>query len=277
MNRRRSTSWEHHGVGDRSTEGIVDRLRDRLSVNEPYDGIVAEAYDAWISVDDVFPDDVVHEMVIAQADGPILELGCGTGRPMLRWLAAGHDVEGLDSSADMLAILRRNAAARGLEPVLHHGDIAPLDLGRLYAAIVCPAGTFTLLDDEDRIRAAVTSYLEHLRPGGQLALTLARLAPTGADSLRWRLRRTGTMADGTTIVVHEALLMEDGDRCQTVYNRIETFHPSGRLLDTWLRRLRLRSWVQAEMRTLLGDVGFVDLEELGSEDGWVTVARRPAP
>ncbi len=260
---------------DRNTEGMAGRLRDRLSVNEPYEGLVAEGYDARISVDDVFPDDAVHEMVVARAGGPVLELGCGTGRPMLRWLTAGHDVEGIDVSVDMLAILRRNAAARGLEPVVHHGDIAPLDLGRTYAAIVCPAGTFTLLDDEDRIRAAVISYLGHLRPGGRLALTLARLAPTGTDSLQWRLRRTGTMADGTAIVVHEALLTEDGGRCQIAYNRIEAFDQGGRLLDTWLRRLRLRSWRQDEMRTLLTDVGFVDVEEFGSEDGWVTVARRP--
>lgn len=254
---------------------IVDRLRDQLPVNAPYEGIVAEAYDAWISVDDVFADDAVHERVIARTSGPILELGCGTGRPMLRWLAAGHDVEGIDASADMLTILRRNAAARDLQPVLHHGDIAPLDLGRTYDAIVCPAGTFTLLDDHHRIRAGVTSYLEHLRPGGHLALTLARLDPTGRDSLRWRIRRTGTTAEATTVVVHEALLMEDGDHCQTVYNRIETFDPDGRLLDTWLRRLRVRSWTQEEARELLADVGFVGVEEFGDDDGWVTVARRP--
>ncbi|MGY6500048.1 MAG: hypothetical protein ACXIVQ_03995 [Acidimicrobiales bacterium] len=48
----------------------------------------------------------------------------------------------------MLTILRRNATARSLEPVLHHGGIAPLDLGRTYDAIVCPAGTFTLIHDE---------------------------------------------------------------------------------------------------------------------------------
>jgi SAM-dependent methyltransferase len=258
-----------------STAGIVERLRDQLPVNAPYEGIVAEGYDAWISVDDVFPDDVAHESLIARTGGRVLELGCGTGRPMLRWLAAGHDVEGVDASADMLAILRRHAAARALEPVLHHGDIAPLELGRTYDVIVCPAGTFTLLVGEDRIRAGVTSYFEHLRPGGRLALTLARLEPTGGDSLRWRLRRTGTTADGTTVVVHEALLMEEGEPCQTVYNRIETFDAGGRLLDTWLRHLRLRSWEQAEMRVLLEDVGFVELEELGGEEEWVTVARRP--
>lgn len=252
------------------------RLRDRLPVNLPYEGLLAEAYDAWIPLDAAFDDDEAMERVVASAAGTVLELGCGTGRPMLRWLEAGHDVEGVDASADMLAILRRNAAARGLDPVVHRGDIAPLALDRRYAAIVCPAGTFTLLDDEGRIGAALASYLEHLEPGGRLALTLSRLPPTGDDDLRWRIRRTGTLADGTTVVVHEAVLKEEGHRCQVAYNRLEVFDADGRLVDTLLRRNRLRSWEQPEIRALLERTGFVDVREWGGPDGWVSVARRPA-
>lgn len=256
-------------------ERIVDRLRDRLSESASYEGVVAAGYDSWISVDDVFADDVVHEHVVAEADGPTLELGCGTGRPMLRWLAAGHDVEGIDASADMLDRLRRHAEERGLDPVVHHGDIAPLDLDRTYAAIVCPAGTFTLIHDEDRITRALASYHDHLRPGGVLALTLSRLEPTGELSLQWRIRRTGPLPDGGTIMVHEAVLMEPGDPRQTIYNRLETFDPRGHLVDTQMRRMRLRSWSQAEIAEALAAAGFVDVRAMGDDEGWVSVARRP--
>ena len=254
---------------------IADRLRDHLPLNAPYEGVVATGYDTCISVDDVFPDDVVHEGVVARAGGPVLELGCGTGRPMLRWLAAGHDVEGIDASADMLDRLRVHAKERGLAPVVHHGDIAPLDLGRTYAAIVCPAGTFTLVHDEGRIRRALVSYHDHLRPGGRLAVTLSRLEETGPQSLQWRVRRTGPLPDGGTAMVHEALLVEPGDRCQTVYNRLETYDPSGRLIDTEVRRMVLRSWTQDEFHGALEDAGFTDIRALGDEEGWVSIARRP--
>jgi SAM-dependent methyltransferase len=258
-------------VGDE----VLDRLRDRLPVNLPYEGLVAEAYDAWIGVDDVFPDDVVYEALLSEVDGPVLELGCGTGRPLLRWLSAGHEVEGIDASADMLSILHRNAAARSLDPVLHLGDIAPLELGRSYAALVCPAGTFTLVDDEVRVVDALRSYHSHLRPGGRLGLTLHRLEPTARDSLRWRIRRTGTVADGTTVVVHEALHLPEGGRVQEVYNRLETYGDDGRLTSTVLRRLRLRSWEQEEIEVLLGEAGFVEISHRGGAEGWVTLARRP--
>ena len=108
-----------------------------------------------------------------------------------------------------------------------------------------------------------------------LALSLSRLRPTGDDSLVWRLHRTGTLADGTTVVVHEALQLADGDRYQTVYDRLETYDPRGRLLDTWLRRHRLRSWTQAEAAELLQAAGFTSVEHHGTDDDWVTVARRP--
>ena len=254
---------------------MLARLRDRLDVQPTYDGLLADAYDAWIPVDAVFPDDATYERLLAGVEGPVLELGCGTGRPMLRWLAAGHDVEGVDASADMLAVLRRNAEARGLHPVVHHGDIAPLDLGRAYAAIVCPAATFTLVEGDERIEAALRSYLAHLRPGGRLALTLARLAPTGEESLRWRIRRTGTLADGTTVVVHEALHLGEGSVVQEVYDRLETFDAHGRLTGTWLHRMHLRSWRRDEAEAQLRAVGFADVRSVGDEDGWVTFARRP--
>ena len=51
--------------------------------------------------------------------GPALEIGCGTGRLTIPYLEAGLDVEGLDSSGQMLEICRTKAAARGLLPVLH--------------------------------------------------------------------------------------------------------------------------------------------------------------
>ena len=34
------------------SDELLGRLRDRLPVNPPYEGLVAEAYESWISIDD---------------------------------------------------------------------------------------------------------------------------------------------------------------------------------------------------------------------------------
>ena len=48
---------------------------------------------------------------VMEGRGPSLELACGTGRPMLEFVADGFDVEGLDASQDMLDRCRRKASA----------------------------------------------------------------------------------------------------------------------------------------------------------------------
>ena len=196
---------------------------------------------------------------------------------MLRFLAAGLPVEGIDSSADMLAICRRHADERGLDPALHHGSMAPLALGRAFATVYCPAGTFSLVHDRDLALRALNSYREHLRPGGTLALTMSVPVEDLDARFEWRVRRTGTRpADGTTFVVHEAVACDRAARIQVVYNRIEVWDADGELVRTVLRRHHLRWWERIEFAGVLRTFGFVDVQSLGDDAGWVAVARRPA-
>jgi SAM-dependent methyltransferase len=254
---------------------IHERLRDRLLVNAPYEGIVADGYDSWISVDDELIEERAYEWLLRDIEGTTLELGCGTGRPMLRWLEQGRDVEGIDASADMLAALRRHAAEKGLDPTVHHGDIAPLRIERTYAAIVCPAGTFLLLHEDGAALTAVASWFEHLSPGGRLGLTAFVPVDDFDEAMHWRVRRTGTTTDGRTIVVQEAIACDVERRLQVDYNRIETYDIDGRLVETLMRRNHLRWRPQNELSALEESVGFVDVGHLGDENGWVTTATRP--
>ena len=47
----------------------------------------------------------------AEVDGPILDLGAGTGRVARDLHAAGHEVHALDSDRELLAALRERAPA----------------------------------------------------------------------------------------------------------------------------------------------------------------------
>ena len=255
---------------------VLARLRDRLEVNARYDGVVAEGYDAWLPVDEALDDEPGYLRLLERIDGTVLELGCGTGRPLLRWLAAGHQVEGIDASADMLAILHRHAAARGLHPTVHHGDFAPLDLPRRYAGIFCNAGSFALVRPDDRARAAVASYAAHLEPGGVLAMT--GFVPSGDfdAAMEWRVRRTGTTPSGETIAVHEAVTCDLDARVQVLLNKIERYDADGRLEETVLRRVHLRWWPREEMIALYEGAGFVDVRARGDDGGYICIGRAPS-
>lgn len=106
------------------------------------------------------------------ADGPVLELACGTGRVYLELLAAGVDADGLDVSRDMLDRLERKAADRDLDPSVWRDDMRSFEAPREYAAIVVPFRAFLHLKTIDDQLAALERIREHLRPGGTLALNL---------------------------------------------------------------------------------------------------------
>ncbi|MGH7151237.1 MAG: methyltransferase domain-containing protein, partial [Planctomycetota bacterium] len=77
-----------------------------------------------------------------QARGPTLEVGCGTGRVLLRLLEAGLDVEGLDLHAPMLERLKEKARAKGLPARVFEGDMRGFRLPRRYALVVIPCNGF---------------------------------------------------------------------------------------------------------------------------------------
>lgn len=111
---------------------------------------------------------------------PALELGCGGGEPLLDLLALGLEVEGLDSSQDMLDRCAASASARGLEVVLHHASMAEMALGRRYRSIYIAGPTFNLLPDDDVALAALRCIGSHLDNDGAAFIPLFIPRPTPA-------------------------------------------------------------------------------------------------
>ncbi len=70
---------------------------------------IARFFDAeFADYDDDLP---VLEAYAARTGGPILELGCGTGRALIPLAQAGYTVTGVELSPEMLHIARTKAAA----------------------------------------------------------------------------------------------------------------------------------------------------------------------
>src|SRR5262249_28928407 len=151
--------------------------------------------------------------ILSESGSPALDVGCGTGRLLLPYLAAGLEVEGVEPSADMLAICRQRAAERGLNPVLYRQTMQALDLPRRYRAIIVPCGSFQLVMERAEAWEALRRLHAHLEQGGVLALTSfneTRVCQTPLNE--WRHRATETLPDGTTISKHGMV---------TAYNLLE--------------------------------------------------------
>ena len=105
----------------------------------------------------------------AEADGPILDVGAGTGRVARDLAARGFDVHALDVDAVLLAALRDRAPAIPT----HAADARDFDLPVRFALILAPMQTVQLLGGPRDREAFLRCARRHLVPGGLLAAALA--------------------------------------------------------------------------------------------------------
>jgi len=134
-----------------------------------YTGLVADLY---VPLRSSIPDPEPYAAFVAACGEPALELGCGHGEPLLALRQQGLDVEGLDSSPDMLALCRQAAADAGVDVVLHESAMETMDLGRRYRSIYLAGPTFNLLPDDGIAGAALARMAAHLEPGGSVLVPL---------------------------------------------------------------------------------------------------------
>ncbi|HEY8122541.1 MAG TPA: class I SAM-dependent methyltransferase [Myxococcota bacterium] len=173
-----------------------------MTYADSYARLIARHYDALNETLRGASRDAAFYLELARASGgPVLELGCGTGRVLLPIAREGIACVGLDASLDMLAMLRAKRPPPNLELV--HGDMAAFDLGaRRFALITVPFRALSHLLDVPAQLAALANARRHLAPGGRLALDvfdpkLARTAiaeepeelAVSANTPRGRLQR----------------------------------------------------------------------------------------
>jgi len=107
----------------------------------------------------------------AEAPGPVLELGCGTGRVLLPMARAGAPVVGLDGSREMLARCRakleRESPETRARVTLREGDATAFDLGATFPLVVAPFRLLQQLVSVDEQLRLLDRVARHLAPGGR--------------------------------------------------------------------------------------------------------------
>jgi SAM-dependent methyltransferase len=159
-----------------------------------------------------------YRRLAGEVGGPILELGCGSGRLMAPLIRDGHEVVGVDASRPMLARLRARLdrlapPARARAQVIH-ADFRALELGRRFPLVICPFNAFQHLYDRHDVERFLAGVRAHLHPSGRFAFDLMHpdLAWLSRDpTRRWARTRfrhptTGERMVYSTTLVYDAAL-----------------------------------------------------------------------
>lgn len=121
-------------------------------------------------------DAAFYEALAVASGGPVLELGCGTGRVLLPIAARGLVCAGVDASPAMLDQFRRKPGAATV--ALAEARMESFDLGgRRFALIFSAFRAFQHLDTVEQQLACLTRVRAHLAPGGAFAFDVFNPKP----------------------------------------------------------------------------------------------------
>lgn len=211
------------------------------------------------------PDVRFYVEAARESGGPVLELGCGTGRILLPTARAGIEIAGFDGSAGMLEECRRRLGAEPTEVrervSLHRGDMRNFELGRTFRLVTIPFRPFQhLLTVEDQL-ACLAAIRRHLAPEGRLVFDVfnpwIHILAKPADGAERDEEPPFTMPDGRIIVRRhrdiERDLISQVSTGELVYY---VTHPDGRQ-ERLVHQFRIRCIFRFEAEHLLARAGFV--------------------
>lgn len=211
-----------------------------------YSGLVAELYEPLAGD---LADSAPLQRFVERSGTPALELACGTGHPMLDLIAAGLEVHGIDSSADMLALCREKASERGLGVTVHCQLMQALDLQTRYSCCYVAGASFSLIDSLADAQRTLDRVFAHLLPGGRFLVSVFRPQLTPQPSAE----RAVECEDGTRISVC-SINQREFSADQLVMTRLRyTRRKEGEVearverdwITRWYRRDQLLSMLQA--------------------------------
>jgi SAM-dependent methyltransferase len=249
---------------------------DVSDLDESYGRTTARFYDAAYERNAQVAGDIAFYRSLArEGGGPVLELGCGTGRVLLPLAADGFPCTGLDASRHMLDAIRAKSTFPNLRLV--HAPMQRFDLGGdrfglIFSAFRAFQHMYTV---EDQL-ACLTCARRHLAPGGRLAFDvfaprLARMAlAEEPENVELRFEHAGE-----SVARYVSVSRDLAAQVQTVRFRYER-SAGGKVVGNEHVSFQMRWFWRFELEHLLARAGFSDVAIFGDYDRRPVAADTPA-
>lgn len=231
-------------------------------VQEGY-GNTAQFYDFVVPYRDR-PDVPFFVEQAREMGGPVLELGCGTGRVLIPTARAAIDIVGIDLSPDMLAVCRERVASEPAEVrsriEIYEADMRAVDLGRSFTLVTTPFRSFQHLLSVDDQMAALDTAFRHLKPGGRFILDVfnpdLRILAIADLKVEYGEEPAFLLPDGRRVIRGHRLVERDLIKQVVVGDLVyKVAFPDGRE-ERVVQRYALRYFFRYEVEHLLARCGF---------------------
>jgi SAM-dependent methyltransferase len=197
-----------------------------------YRGLKAAAWDAIRGDTSAWPDRAFYLQLIQERGGPVLDVGCGTGRLLLDYAALGYRVDGVDDSPAMLERCRAKAATAGLAVEIFEQSIESLDLSRRYRFVIVPSATIQLLWERERVAVAMERLVAHLEPGGTLVASFMVPEPRFPEWSDWApTSRRVDWGGGRILRRYSRAWHDETERLEHLEERYEVKDAAGETLE----------------------------------------------
>ena len=240
-------------------------------MSTPYE-LSAKYYDDAYAVKPDLVDLPFYVDLAKQIGGPILEMGCGTGRVLLPIARMGIEIHGLDNAPTMLGILReriQNEPEQVRSKIaLHKGDMRQFRGQKKYALVTIPfrpmQHMYTL---EDQVAALKTGAF-HLDNDGILALDVFfpkfQLMDVGIGEEMLELEWPARSHPGR--IVRRYFKKDAVDKIHQVFSAtfiFRTYH-NETLVSEETERIKLSYYAYPQLKALFRLAGLEAVEEYGS-------------
>jgi SAM-dependent methyltransferase len=239
------------------------------STDETY-AVSARHYDAAYAAAELV-DLPFYVDLARKVGGPVLEIGCGTGRVLLPIARAGVESHGLDRSRAMLDVLKEKLAREPEEVrrrvTLHSGDMREARLNRKFPLVIMPFRPLQHMHTiEDQLATLRTAQL-HLSDQGQLAFDVfyprfdSLLSGIGEErfEMEWP-------AEGKPGIIRRVYRKQSVDKIRQRFSGtfIYRAYEGDRIVGEETEPLDLTWYTYPELRALFLLVGLEPVEEYGS-------------
>jgi SAM-dependent methyltransferase len=217
----------------------------------------ADVYDEWYAdVSDART--TVAAVAELAGDGPVLELGVGTGRLAVPLAERGLEVHGIDASSAMLERLAAKAEAAGVVVHATRGDFADVgvEVPGGFAVVLVAFNTLFNLADAEAQRRCLAGVARRLRPGGCLVVEAFVPEPDAATPGG---AVTPTVVEADRVVLQ---VTQSDPAAQTVTGSVVTITEAGIRLRPW----RIRWATPAELDAMAAAAGLERAERWGDWD-----------